>query len=136
MEKGRNAELVRQFYAVAGRGDIDGAMALVDDEAEYVNPASAVESGVRRGAAEFRAAMAGVLEGWDRWVGEPERLIERGDEVIAVVRYEARGRGSTLPIEGRESALFRLRHGKIVRYAWFHGPDDALEAAGGGGTPT
>jgi hypothetical protein len=23
-----------------------------------------------------------------------------------------------------------MRDGKVVRYEWFHGPDDALEAAG------
>ena len=31
---------------------------------------------------------------------------------------------------GRESALWTLRDGRVVRYAWFHEPADALEAAG------
>jgi hypothetical protein len=33
-------------------------------------------------------------------------------------------------MEGRESALWTLRNGKVTRYAWFHEPDDAYEAAG------
>ena len=41
-----------------------------------------------------------------------------------------RGRGSGVEVEGRESALWTLRDGKVVRYAWFHEPADALEAAG------
>ena len=32
-------------------------------------------------------------------------------------------------VEGRESALFTLRDGKVVRYEWFHEPDDAYAAA-------
>jgi hypothetical protein len=31
-------------------------------------------------------------------------------------------------LEGRESALLTLRNGKVTRYAWFHGPGDALSA--------
>jgi hypothetical protein len=31
-------------------------------------------------------------------------------------------------VTGRESALFTLRDGKVVRYEWFHGPDGAHDA--------
>jgi ketosteroid isomerase-like protein len=47
-----------------------------------------------------------------------------------VVRYRTRGRGSDVEVEGRESALWTLRDGKVVRYEWFHGPTEALEALG------
>ena len=30
--------------------------------------------------------------------------------------------------EGTESSLWTLRDGKVVRYEWFHGPDDAFKA--------
>jgi len=40
------------------------------------------------------------------------------------------GRESGVEVDGRESALSTLRDGKAVRYAWFHGSDDAFEAAG------
>lgn len=53
-----------------------------------------------------------------------------GDRVAAVVRYRARGWSSGVEIEGRESALWTFRDGKVVRYEWFHGPEDAFRAAG------
>jgi ketosteroid isomerase-like protein len=31
---------------------------------------------------------------------------------------------------GRESALWTLRDGKVVRYEWFHEPTDAFRAVG------
>ena len=33
-------------------------------------------------------------------------------------------------VEGRESALWTLRDGRVARYAWFHEPAEALEVAG------
>ena len=43
---------------------------------------------------------------------------------------KARGRGSGVEVEGRESALWTVRDGKVCRYEWFHEPMEGLEAAG------
>jgi ketosteroid isomerase-like protein len=48
------------------------------------------------------------------------------------VHYRARGRGSGAEVEGRESALWTLRDGRVVRYEWFHEPTDAFQAIGVG----
>jgi ketosteroid isomerase-like protein len=126
-----NVAVVRSFYDSWGRDQFPGPVELMHREVEYVNPAGAVEPGTRRGLAAFSRAVEGVLEGWETWEMEPEEFRAVGDEQVALVlRYRARGRGSGVEVEGRESALWTLRDGKVVRYAWFHGPGDALEAAG------
>jgi ketosteroid isomerase-like protein len=102
----------------------------MDPEIEYVNPAGAVEPGTRHGLDAFTKAVEKVFEGWEAWQMKPEQFESVGDQVAVVVRYRARGRGSGVEVEGRESALWTLRDGKVVRYAWFHEPGDALEAAG------
>ena len=102
----------------------------MDPAIEYVNPAGAIEPGVRRGRAAFSKAVKPVFDGWEIWQAEPERLTAAGDHVVVVLRYRARGRGSGVEIEGRESALWTLRDGKVQRYAWFHEPTGALDAAG------
>jgi ketosteroid isomerase-like protein len=101
----------------------------MDPAIEYVNPAGAIEPGTRRGITEFTQAVHQTLEAWEYWRAEPEELREQGDQVVAVLRYRTRGRGSGVEIEGRESALWTLRDGKVIRYAWFHGAEDAAEAA-------
>jgi ketosteroid isomerase-like protein len=122
-------EIVRSFYGAWAREAFPGPQELMDPEIEYVNPAGAVEPGVRRGIEAFSEAVKKVFEGWESWQMEPERITPLGDQVAVVVRYRARGRSSGVEVEGRESALFTLRDGKVVRYEWFHEPDDAYAAA-------
>jgi ketosteroid isomerase-like protein len=124
-----NVEVVRRVYEAWARGDFPGPAELLDPKIEYVNPAGAVEPGTRRGLAAFLQAVEKVLEGWETWEMEPEAFRPEGDQVAVVVRYRARGRGSGVEVEGVESALWTLRDGKVVQYAWFHEAADALEAA-------
>jgi ketosteroid isomerase-like protein len=130
----RNVEIVRQMYDAMNRGEFPDAMLdLLDPRIAYVNPPDAVEPGVRHGLPAFRRAVAKLFEGWESWRAQPEDLQADGDRVAVVVRYRAVGRGSGLEVDGRESALWTLRDGKVVRYEWFHGPDDALTALGAEG---
>jgi ketosteroid isomerase-like protein len=125
-----NVEIVRSIYAAWERDGFPTRSELLDPEIEYVNPVGAVEPGTRRGLEAFHRAVQKVLEGWETWQMEPEAFESAGDQVAVVVRYRARGRESGVEVEGRESALWTLRDGRVVRYAWFHGPADAFEAAG------
>ncbi len=126
----QNIEIVQRFYDAWARDELPGPIELMDTEIEYVNPAGAVEPGTRRGLDAFRGAIEKVFEGWETWQMAPEEFTAVGDQVAVVVRYRARGRGSGVEVEGHESALWTLRGGRVVRYAWFHQPADAFEAAG------
>ena len=124
-----NVEIVRRFYEAWAHGEFPGPHELMDPAIEYVNPAGAVEPGIRRGLAAFGAAVDKVFEGWATWEMEPERFDEVGDRVAVIVRYRARARSSGLEVEGRESALWTVRDGRITRYEWFHEAGDAGRAA-------
>jgi uncharacterized protein len=122
-----NVEIVRRFYDTVAHGE--SLADLLGPDVEYVNPAGAIEPGVRRGIGAFNAAVEHMFEGWGSWQGQPERLTSFGDHVAVVVRYRARGRASGAEVEGCESALFTIRGEKIVRYEWFQDPEDAEAAA-------
>jgi uncharacterized protein len=124
-----NAQTVRRFYEAWARDEIPGPVELLDAEVEYVNPDGAIEPGTRRGIDAFTAAVHKLLDAWEYWRCDIESLTPVDDKIVAVVRYRTRGRGSGVEIEGRESALWTLREGKVVRYEWFHGADDADAAA-------
>lgn len=122
-----NEDVVRRIYDAWARDDRPGPAELLDPGVEYVNPPGAIEPGTRRGLAAFAAAVEKVFEAWEYWRADIERIDSEGDRVAVAVRYTARGRGSGMEIEGRESALWTLRDGRVVRYEWFHGADDAFD---------
>jgi len=125
-----NAEVVQAIYDAWAREERPGPVELLDAQIEYVNPAGALEPGTRRGLSGFADAVEKTYEGWDAWEMKLEQLHVAGDRVAVVVQYRARGRGSGVELEGRESALWTIRDGKAVRYEWFHGPGDALDVLG------
>jgi ketosteroid isomerase-like protein len=125
-----NVEVVRRFYDCWSRDELPGPVELLDPELEYVNPPEAVEPGTRRGVPAFRDAVEKLLQSWEFWRAEIEELRTLGDQVAVVVHYRTRGRSSGMDVEGRESALWTLRDGKVVRYQWFKQPHEAFEAAG------
>jgi ketosteroid isomerase-like protein len=125
-----NEEVVRSFYRAWARGEVPGPTELMEPEIEYVNPAGAVEPGTRRGLAAFSTAVVAVFDGWESWQMEPEQFACTADQVAVLVRYRARGRGSGIEMEGRESALWTLRDGRVTRYEWFHEPTEAFRVAG------
>jgi ketosteroid isomerase-like protein len=120
--------VVRRLYEAWAREEFAGSPDLLDPDIEYVNPAGAIEPGTRRGLPAFTAAVEKLFEGWAAWRMEPEQFHDVEDQVAVVVRYQATARASGLEVEGRESALLTVRDGRIVRYEWFHGPGDALQA--------
>jgi ketosteroid isomerase-like protein len=125
-----NIDAVRRFYDAWSRGELPGPSDLMDDRIEYVNPPGAVEPGTRRGLVQFGRAVERVFETYDKWEIEPEQFRAVGDQVAVVARWRARVGGSGVNVEARESALWTFEGGRVIRYAWFQGPDEALEAAG------
>jgi ketosteroid isomerase-like protein len=124
-----NVEIVRGIYEAWARHEFPGPAHVLDAEIEYVNPPGAVEPGTRHGLEAFTRAVEQVfVEGWGSWRFESERFTPHGDRVAVVLRYRARGRGSRVEVDGQLSALWTVRGGKVVRFEWFHGADEAQEA--------
>ena len=123
-----NLELVREIYR---RLDEDGRFPdeLLDPEVEYVNPPDAVEPGTRRGREEFYAAIDRVTEVYEVEV-RPEEFIDAGDDVVVLLTFVIRGRGSGVERPQSQGHVWTLRDGKATRFRWFNDRSQALRAAG------
>ncbi|MFN2617252.1 MAG: nuclear transport factor 2 family protein [Thermoleophilaceae bacterium] len=125
-----NVELVERAYRALNRHDLDGFMELCAADVEYVNPPGAADPGVRRGQREFRAALQSLLDSFEDYRAEPQRMVEAGSAVVAIERSSGRGRTSGASFEVVHAHVFTIEEGKIVRFEWFPEPEEALAAGG------
>jgi len=98
---------------------------LIDGELEYVNPPDAVETGTRHG----RGALGRVLEIYPDFRFEVRRIVDAGDEVVAVGVVHGTS-PSGISIEAPQGYVWTIRDGRAVRFRWFRDPAEALEAVG------
>jgi ketosteroid isomerase-like protein len=103
---------------------------LLTEEAEWINPDDAVEPGTRRGADSFLVAIASVFEGWEESVFDIERVIERGEDVIALGQLRTRGRATGIESTVPHGEIWTFDEGKVARMSWFNTYEETLAAAG------
>jgi ketosteroid isomerase-like protein len=108
-----NEQLVRRLFELFGRRELDQAVALFAEAAEFRVPGSSAISGTYRGR-------AGVLEFWRRQIdlsGESLRtqvvsLEPAGDDVVVHVDITAAPDGE--PLSWRRTVTYRISDGLVV----------------------
>src|SRR5215216_4819188 len=98
----KNMEIVREAFAAFNRGDFETTISAFDPEAEWIPYLSALEGTVFRG----RAAILRIWNDINDNLGgslrlEPQELLDRGDQVIAVVEASGSGTGSGVEVRQR-----------------------------------
>jgi ketosteroid isomerase-like protein len=125
-----NVEIVTKLYEAWQRDGFGVVPELMDPEIEWVNPAYAVEPGTRRGYDEFAAAARAVLDIYREYRVSAVSVYDTGDRVAVRASVSTRSKGNDVPVEADRGYVFDLRDGKVVRFAWFNDPAEALEAVG------
>src|SRR6478752_3432064 len=125
-----NVELVKRLYDAWEKDGFGVVTAVMDPDIEYVNPPYAVEPGTRRGYEGFAIAARNIHNVYPTRRFEPLEFYDALDQVAVRVRVVARGVGSSAEVDVERGYLFEVRDGKIVRFAWFNEPLEALKAVG------
>ena len=128
-----SVEAVRSSYEAFGRGDLDGALAMMHDEIEWHQAQGLPHGGLYRGLAAVRAAIFDPIdeEWWEDFRADPDEVIGLGDDVIVLGRYTARAKATGAPLDVPFAHVWRFRDGRAVRFHQFtdtRGWVDALEA--------
>lgn len=103
---------------------------LLTEDAEWVNPHDAVEPGTRRGADSFNAAISAVFDTWDDVRFDTERVIDNGDDVVALGQLCGRVEGAGMEVASPHGQIWTFRDGLVVRMRWFNSHQETLEAGG------
>jgi ketosteroid isomerase-like protein len=131
-----NVEIVREAHEAAmaneaGLPDEAALNRLFDRDHEFVSSLTGVEGRSYRGLDGYARYRLDMADAWREWRMDVEELIDAGgDTVVAVGRFQARGRTSDVPVDARAGIVFKLRDERILRsHTYFHAAD-ALAAAG------
>jgi ketosteroid isomerase-like protein len=103
---------------------------LLADDAEWVNPADAVEPGTRSGADEFNKAIASVFATWDDVHFDTDRVIPSDDGAVVIGTLRGHLHDSGMEVTAAHGQVWTLRDGRVTRMEWFNTHRGALEAAG------
>jgi ketosteroid isomerase-like protein len=125
-----NIEIVKRLYEAWQRDGFGVVPDLMHPEIEWVNPAYAIEPGTRRGYDEFAAAARALLSVYGDYRVSRIRFYDAGDRVAVQARVSTRSTGNAVPIDGDRGYVFDLRDGKIIAFAWFSDPAEAVKAVG------
>jgi ketosteroid isomerase-like protein len=124
--------LIRQAARAFDERDVDEVAASMHPEAEVeliggfgdvMGQRFQGEEGVRRFCQEWFSAFKTITV-------EVERLLDAGEQILALTRLNATGTGSDAPVELLGAAIYGFRDSKIARIDFYYDRDQALEAAG------
>jgi ketosteroid isomerase-like protein len=127
---GANVETLRRGYDALNNGDLSVVLELLDPDIEWHEPAPSPDAGAHRGRDSFERFLRSWLESFDSFRVQPEQVVERGCELVAVVHQTGTGRSSRLQVETRLAHVWTVADGRAVR--WEAIPD--IEAALGRGS--
>jgi ketosteroid isomerase-like protein len=126
-----NVDCVRRLYAAGAiDGNHDALREVVAPEVVLVNPPEAIESGIRRGSAEFLAAFENLAHSFHSTEHTLHGLFDAGAAVVASVTFHARGRDSGAELTQDEAHTWTFRDGKVISFEWGRDLSAALEAVG------
>jgi ketosteroid isomerase-like protein len=126
-------DAVRRSYEAFGRGDLEGALAIMDDEIVWHQAQGLPHGGTYRGLSTVRANVFDPIgeQWWDGFDATPSEFIGCGDHVVVLGRYTATAKASGAPLDIPFAHVWRFRDGRVVRFHQFtdtRGWTDALAA--------
>ena len=131
MSEQESVQVVRQAYDAFRRGDIQGVLDLVAEDADWYHPGPpdtipfAGRYRGRDGVAQFFERLGGAEEAE---LFEPQEFFASGDRVVALGRYRGRVRATGRTDDVEWAHVFTVRNGKIVSHRQYSDTAAAAEA--------
>jgi ketosteroid isomerase-like protein len=119
---------LRESYAALNRRDIDGTMAVLDEDAVWEEHSELPEAGAYRGRDTIRHFLEQFLDSWDEFEQHIEEVHAEKGCVLLFIRLTASGRGSGIDVASRYAHLWTMRAGRGVRVDAYYDRDSALAA--------
>ena len=121
---------LKDAYAAFNRGDIDAAVAGLDPQIEWSEPAEFPGGGAYHGRAAVKGYLSQSRAPWVEGSSEPEQMIAAGDRIVVMVHARFRLKGNETWQEVDLADVYTVRDGKIVAMRAFQNRGEALRWVG------
>jgi ketosteroid isomerase-like protein len=125
-----NVEIIKRVVDAFNARDVEAYAAFMAPDVEWFTAMGAVEGEIFRGRSGIDAYFGRMTEAWEEFRGVADEHRDLGDSVIILGRVHARGRASSVQIDGPWACLFDFRGQKISRIRVFLDHAEARRAAG------
>jgi ketosteroid isomerase-like protein len=122
--------VLRRTYEALVRRDLAVLDELADPDFEMDLTERVLNPATYRGAEGMLRFLGEIDELWASMDIDVERVLERGDEVLAVLLVTLTGRGSGVEMESRIAQRWTLRDGKLLRMKLYGDADAAVAEFG------
>ncbi|HEV2289149.1 MAG TPA: nuclear transport factor 2 family protein [Candidatus Acidoferrales bacterium] len=121
---------IRGAYAAFNRGDFDAAVASLDPNIDWTEPATFPGGGTYHGRDAVKGYLSQSRSGWTQGTSKPVRLILAGNRIVVFVFVRFRPKGGNDWHEAKIADVYTVRRGKIVQMNAFADRHEALRWAG------
>ena len=121
---------LREAYAAFNRGDMDAAVAGLDPQIEWSEPAEFPGGGAYHGREAVKGYLTQSRANWAEGASEPEQMIPSRDRIVVMVHARFRGKGSDAWQDVKLADVYTVREGKIVAMRAFADRQEALRWVG------
>jgi ketosteroid isomerase-like protein len=126
-----NVDLFSRYSLAFNRRALDEMAELTHPNFKFVSILSAVDETTYSGAEAWTAYFRAMDQTWDEWRTNDFRVLDAGDDRIAVIcRLAGTSRQGGVPLEREIGMTCTFREGKIWRMRSYLDPTEALEAVG------
>ena len=126
-----NVEVIRTAYEAFDRGDLEAVSRLHARTIEWQTSVEDPDAATHRGRVAVRRYIEGYMETFPGFRAELEECVATPDgRVLTTTRYTGRARASGMDMDWRQSVVYMVESGLIVRAEEYFDRAEALEAAG------
>jgi uncharacterized protein len=113
-------QIVKDHYAASARGDLEGMLAPLAEDAEWTEMAGFPYAGTYIGPAAVTAGVFRRLGAeWTGYRADPDRLISDGPDVVALGVYSGTCTATGRFLRARFVHHWTVRDDKVVRFEQF-----------------
>ncbi len=112
-----NVEVVRGMYDDFNSGNIEGVLARLDENVEWIEPGGGNSvSGTFRGPQSVgQDVFSTVAQNFDEFSATPENFDDQGDTVVVTGRFKGKNK-SGAELDTQAEHTWEIRDGKIARF--------------------